>query len=151
MPWPALLALAGVAFLALVIFGLGMTSLATNTDVIDTPGLTVVPGVVGVLASAAAFAAVLGPALRAQHPSFFTALWTALAAALGYLVGVWLSALASDVDPALATSVLGRLAVGWAAPVVAGAAFVTAWGAIAVVRTRARPPRWPWERDGDEP
>jgi hypothetical protein len=147
MTWPALLGLATVLYIALVIFGLGMTSLATNTDVIDTPGLTVVPGVAGIVVSAAGFAAVLGPALRAQHPSFFASLWAALAAALAYLAGVWIAALASGADPALAASVVGRLAIGWAAAVVAVAAFATAWGAIAVARTRARPPRWPWERD----
>jgi len=127
-----------------------MMSLATDTDVIDTPGLSVVPGVVGILSSVAGFAAVLGPALRAPHPSFFAALWAALAAALAYLAGVWISALVSGADPALAASVIGRLAVGWAAPVVATAAFIAAWGAIAVMRTRARPPRWPWERNDTE-
>ena len=105
-----------------MIFGLGMMSLATDTDVIDTPGLSVVPGVIGILSSVAGFALVLGPALRAPHPSFFAALWAALAAALAYLAGVWISALVSGADSALATSVIGRLAVGWAAPVVAIAA-----------------------------
>ena len=73
-----------------------------------------------------------------------------MAAALAYLAGVWVSALGAGADPALATSVIGQLAVGWAAPVVAVSAFVTAWGAIAVMRTRARPPRWPWEREDGE-
>ena len=124
-----------------------MTSLFTNTDVIDTPGLTAVPGAAGIVVSAIGFALVLGGGLRAPHPSFFTALWAALAAALAYLVGVWVGALFSSGDAALATSVIGRLAIGWVAPVVAVSAFVAAWAAIAIARTGARPPRWPWERD----
>jgi len=124
-----------------------MTSLFTNTDVIDTPGLTAVPGAAGIVVSGCGFALVLGAGLRAPHPSFFTALWAALAAALAYLAGVWVAALVSGADAALATSVVGRLAVGWVAPVVAVSAFVTGWAAIAVARTGARPPRWPWERD----
>ena len=136
-----------MAYVALVIFGLGMTSLATNTDVIDTPGLSAVPGVAGIVVSAAGFSAVLGAGLRVPHPSFYTALWAALAAAVAYLAGVWIAAATSGVDAAMAASVVGRLAVGWAAPVVAVAGFVTAWAAIAVMRTRARPPRWPWERE----
>ncbi|MGC5172881.1 hypothetical protein ACLQ2Q_19765 [Microbacterium sp. DT81.1] len=139
-----------MGYVALVIFGLGMTSLATNTDVIDTPGLSAVPGVAGIVVSAAGFSAVLGAGLRVPHPSFYTALWAALAAAVAYLAGVWIAAVTSGVDTAMAASVVGRLAVGWAAPVVAVAAFVTAWAAIAVLRTRARPPRWPWERNDTE-
>ena len=57
----------------------------------------------------------LGAALRAPHPSFFGALWAALAAALAYIAGVWIGALASGPTPPLATSVVGRLAVAWVA------------------------------------
>ncbi len=127
-----------------------MASLVTASDVIASPGLGPLPGVIGVAAAAAAFTGVLLPALRAQHPSFLTALWTAIAAYLAYLVGVWLSALVGGVGAAVATAVVGRLAVGWWAPIVAFAAFVCAWAAVALRRTRARRPRWPWERDTDE-
>lgn len=127
-----------------------MTSLATDSDVIDTPGLGAIPGVVGVVAATAAYALALGLGLRPRHPSFLTALWGALAAALAYLAGVWIGALVTGADAALATSVVGRLAIGWAAPIVALAGFVAAWAAIAVARTAARPPHWPWERPNTE-
>ncbi|MFT4229992.1 MAG: hypothetical protein QM602_06860 [Microbacterium sp.] len=138
-----------MAFLALVVFGLGMASLVTASDVIATPGLGVLPGVLGVVAAGAALVGVLLPALRAGHPSYVTALWAALASYLAYLSGVWLSAVVGGVDPAVAAGVVGRLAIGWWAPVVAAAAFVCAWSAVALRRTRARRPRWPWERDAD--
>ncbi|HEX5857545.1 MAG TPA: hypothetical protein VFY91_05490 [Microbacterium sp.] len=132
-----------------MIFALGMTSLFTNTDVIDTPGLTAVPGATGIVISAGGFALVLGAGLRAPHPSFYSALWAALAAVLAHLAGVWAAALVSGADAALAASVIGRLTLGWVAPVVAVSAFVTGWAAIAVARTGSRPPRWPWERNDE--
>ena len=78
-----------------MIFALGMTSLFTNTDVIDTPGLTAVPGVAGIVVSAIGFAArarrgaagaasivLHGPVGRTRRR-------------LAYLVGVWVGALFS--------------------------------------------------------
>ena len=52
--WPTLLALSAVAYIALVIVGLGMSAWRTNTDVIATPGLGSLPGIVGVIVSAPA-------------------------------------------------------------------------------------------------
>ncbi|WP_325485092.1 hypothetical protein [Microbacterium sp.] len=127
-----------------------MMSLATNTDVIDTRGLTAVPGALGIAFATGAFAVALGVGLRPRHPSFFTALWAALAAALAYLAGVWIGAVGTGADLALATSVIGRLAIGWAAPVVALGGAIAAWGGVAVARTGARPPHWPWEGDDAE-
>jgi hypothetical protein len=142
-------ALTLVTFVALVVFGLGMTSLLTASDVIATPGLGVLPGVIGVVAAAAAYAAVTATALRAAHPSYITALWAAIACYLAYLVGVWAAAVVGGVDPAAAVATAGRLAIGWWAPIVAAAAFVCAWSAVALRRTHARRPRWPWERDDE--
>lgn len=143
------LALALAAFVALVVFGLGMTSLITASDPIATPGLGPLPGVIGVAAAAAALIGVLLPALRAAHPSYSSALWAALAAYLAYLAGVWLTALLVGTDPAAATAVVGRLAIGWWAPIVAASAAICAWAAVALRRTRAHRPRWPWEDEED--
>lgn len=140
-------ALTLVAFVALVVFGLGMTSLVTASDVITAPGFGVLPGIVGVATAAGAFAAVTAPAVRGPHPSYLTSLWAAIACYLAYLAGVWGAALIGGVDPAVATAAAGRLALGWWAPIVAAAGFVCAWSAVALRRTRARRPRWPWERD----
>jgi len=148
------LALASISFVALLIFGLGMLSLALNADVIAFPGLGPIPGFGGVVVALAAFAAVLWRSLRraraAHSPSYIGAAWTALACAAAYVVGVWIAVLFAAGDLAVATAVAGRLVTSWFAAVVLVAGAVAAWGGIALVRTRARRPRWPWEDEFDE-
>ncbi|MFC0196974.1 hypothetical protein ACFFIR_08870 [Microbacterium arthrosphaerae] len=182
---PVALAFATIAFVALTIFGLGMTSLATGEDVIATPGLGQVPGIAGVICAGLAFAgglwATIGraegtdaaarggdsvpagvgprtdPAPAAgtrgrgpRHPSSWGAAWTTAAAFLAYIGAVWLGALVTGASLGVATGVAGRLATSWFGAVVAAAAFVCAWAGIALVRTRAHRPRWPWEDEFDE-
>ncbi|MBD3943111.1 hypothetical protein IF188_15565 [Microbacterium sp. NEAU-LLC] len=178
------LTFATIGFAALSIFGLGMVSLATGEDVIATPGLGQIPGVVGMILAVLAFAGGLWAAIakagervdaagttgagarqtaadseavgastgivRTWQPSFWGVVWTTAAAFLAYIGGVLIAAVATGTDLALATGVAGRLATSWFGAVVAGAAFVSAWAGIALVRTRARRPRWPWENP-DEP
>ena len=144
------LAFALIGFVALLVCGLGIASLVTDQSVISAPGFGQFPGILGSIAAAAAFAGVLWTALRRRHPSFWAALWTAAAAFLGYLVGVAIGALFQGADPALTAAAVGRLATTWFGAVVVGAALVAAWGGIALVRTRARRPRWPWEGDDEE-
>ena len=174
---PVALAFATVGYAALLIFGLGMTSLATGEDVIATPGLGQIPGATGVVVALLAFAGGLWVSIRragqparadaaprdhgsaappapmagaSRHPSYWGALWTAVASFVAYLAAVWIAALATGADLAVATGVVGRLATSWFGLAVAGAAFVSAWAGIALVRTRARRPRWPWEDEFDE-
>ncbi len=176
---PVALAFATMGFVALLIFGLGMTSLATGEDVIATPGLGQAPGITGVVCATLAFAGGLwaaiaragsrtdatAPARRAtpaavvagagtsavaRHPSYWGAAWTTAATFLAYLGGVWFGAVFTGADLGAATAVVGRLATSWFGLVVAAAAFVSAWSGIALVRTRARRPRWPWEDEFDE-
>jgi hypothetical protein len=45
---------------------------------------------------------------------------------------------------------VGGAVTGWTSVTFLLAAAVAAWGAIAVRRTEARPPRWPWEREPDD-
>lgn len=149
---PALaLGYAVVGFVALAIGGLGVTSLVVNQDVLAVPGpFTQVPGVGGMVLATAAFAGALWPALRRTRPSFVGALIAGLAAVLGYLAGVWIGALIAGVDPTAATAAVGRVATSWFGAVLAVAAFIAGWGGIALVRTRAHRPRWPWEGEEDE-
>lgn len=149
---PLALVFATVGFAALVIFGLGMASLVTGEAVIATPGLGQVPGIAGVVCALLAFAGGLWAAIgRAgvAHPSFWGAAWTTAASFLAYIGGVWFGALFTGADLGVATAVAGRLATSWFGLVVAAAAFVCAWSGIALVRTRARRPRWPWEDEFD--
>ncbi len=144
------LVFATAGYVALFIFGLGMTSLATAEDVIATPGLGQVPGIVGSVLSTAAFAGALWVAVRRRPASYAGAVWTALACFAGYVGGVWIGALAIGAELAVASPVAGRIATSWFGLVVAAAGFVAGWAGIALVRTRAQRPRWPWEDEFDE-
>ncbi|KRA25624.1 hypothetical protein ASD65_15270 [Microbacterium sp. Root61] len=143
------LAFAVVGYVALAIFGLGMTSLVTNQEVISVPGLGQLPGIVGMTLSTAAFAGGLWAAVRRPHPSFWGVPGAMLGAFLGYLVGIWGAAVIGGTDLAAATAAMGMLATSWFGLVVLAAALVCAWSGIALVRTRAGRPRWPWERDDE--
>ena len=144
------LAFATAGYIALLIFGLGMTSLAIGEDVIETRGLGQTPGVVGTVLSTGLFAAGLWTAVRRRPASFWGSAWTTAAAFLGYVGGVWIGAIVTGTDLATAAAVAGRIATSWFGFVVAGAAFIASWAGIALVRTRARRPRWPWEDEYDE-
>lgn len=144
------LAFATAAFIALFIFGLGMASLATNEDVIATPGLGQVPGIIGTILAVLAFAGGLWVAVRRRPPSFWGAAWTAAATVLAYAIGVWFGAVGTGAGLAVGAAIVGRIVTSWVGAVVAGAALVAAWGGIALVRTRASRPRWPWEDEDDE-
>lgn len=142
---PVALAFALLGFVALLIFGLGMTSLATDTDVIATPGFGQYPGIFGPVFAIAAFAGTLWAFIRVGHPTFWGALIVAVVTFLAYLLGVGIVALIVGADPAAAVGTVGRLATTWYGAVVFGAALVAGWAGIALVRTHAGRPRWPWE------
>ena len=142
--------LATVGYFALAVFGLGALSLLTDADIIAVPGLGQLPGVIGMLASVVAFAAMLWSALRRGKPSFLATITISLMAALAHLVGVWVAVLAGVGNAVIATAVAGDLVRGGASAVLLLAAAVAAWGGIALRRTRAERPRWRWERDDEE-
>lgn len=144
------LAFALIGFVALIIMGLGLVSLNTDQDVIAAPGSGQLPGVLGVVLACAAFAGILWLHIRRGHPTFWAALWITAGCFLAYLLGVGLAVLVEVQDVASAASVLAHLSTTWFGAVIAGAAFVCAWCGIALVRTHARRPRWPWESDDDE-
>lgn len=142
--------LATISFFALAVLGLGMLSAATDADIIAVPGLGQLPGVVAMALGVAAFAAFLWGALQRTHPSFLSVPVVALTTTLLHLVGVWMSVTLTRGDVVVATVVAGDLVRGGASVVIMLAAAVAGWGGIALRRTRAQHPRWPWERDDQE-
>lgn len=144
------LVFASIGFGALLIFGLGITSLLTSSDVIAVPGLGELPGVLSVAGAVAAFAGTLWAGIRRDRPSYWTALWTAAATFLAYLLCAGIGALFAGHGITTGLAVVGQLATRWFGLVVVGTALVAAWGGIALVRTRSRRPRWPWEGEDEE-
>ncbi|GAA1929486.1 hypothetical protein GCM10009775_21920 [Microbacterium aoyamense] len=147
---PVAVALATVVFATLVIFGFGMLSLALDEDVIAMPGLGQVPGILSLSIAAVSFAVLLAIALRQSAPSFWAVAWITPAVFLVYLATLWIGAVGVGAGIAAAAAIAGRVATTWFGAVPAGAAAVAAWGGMALVRTRADRPRWPWEHDDDE-
>lgn len=146
----AALAYACIGFATLVIFGFGMLSLALNADVLPVPGLGNSPGIVGVIVALIGFAATLWSGLRVEHPTYWTAAVAAIVSLVAYVAGVWLTALVTSAALGLATSAVAAFATSWFAVVLLAAAGIAAWSGIALVRTRASRPRWPWEGEEDE-
>jgi hypothetical protein len=162
------LAFALIGFATLAIFGLGITSLALNEDVLVIQpgtvlppvgpipsgmldsGLTQLPGVISLTAASAAFAGALWLRIRRPHPSFWGAVTVTVVVFLVYLVVLGITALMVSADVVAAIAVVAHAATSWFGAVIAGAALVASWCGIALVRTRARRPRWPWERDDDD-
>lgn len=146
----AALAFATAGFAALLIAGLGMTSLLMDAEVIGVEGLGAVPGAAGFTGAVALFAAVVWAAVRAARPSYGSAAVAAPAALIGYVGGVWLGAVLTGVDVARASAAAGGFATSAFALVLLLVAFAAGWVGVALVRTRAQRPRWPWEGE-DEP
>ena len=144
------LGLATVTFIALLIFGLGMVSLILNADIVEAPGLGQLPGVFATTLTTGVFALVLWLVLRLPQPRYRGALSVAVACYLAYVGGIWIGVLFSSAELETATAVAGRIATTWFGLVVALAAAASAWGGIALVRTRTDRPRWPWEDEFDE-
>ena len=124
--------------------------MATDTDIIAVPDLGQAPGVVGMLVAVVAFGLMLWSTLRRRRPSYVATIAIALVAALLHLVTVWIVVLVGDGDIVLATAVAGDLVRGGASAVLLVAGLIAAWGGIALRRTRAEHPRWPWERHDEE-
>ncbi|KEP74047.1 hypothetical protein HR12_23755, partial [Microbacterium sp. SUBG005] len=95
---PVAVVFAAVTFIALSIGGLGVASLALNADVIPVRGLGAIPGVIGQVAALALFAGVLLWGLKADPPSYLTAIPCAVAAFVGEAVGIVIGALVSGAD-----------------------------------------------------
>ena len=150
------LAFATATFIALLIFGLGMVSLAARRG--RHRGARPRPGArrrsPRSLATARVRAARCGSAVRLPRirRSGARPVTTAAACYLAYLVGVWFGARGrpARTSPSRPRSpgASRRRGSGWSWPLAALRA--SAWGGIALVRTRAQRPRWPWEDEFDE-
>lgn len=139
---------ASVGFAALAICGFGFTSLLTDTDVLSAPGLGQGAGIAAMIVAALAFAVtVLGATRRGRYAA---AIWVMVATVAGYLAGIVGGGVLSGADAALAVGVAGEFALSWYAAVLAVTAAASAWAGIALVRTRAKRPEWPWEGDEEE-
>ena len=138
-----------VGFFALVIAGFGLVSLFADAEVIPVAGLGHAPGVVALALSAAVFAAALWSGVRVPRPSFWSVVLVVAASFLAYLAGVIVGAVLTGADAARTASAVAGFATSWFAVVLAGAALVAGWSGVALVRTRASRPHWPWERDED--
>lgn len=147
---PLAVTFAVVGFFAVVIAGFGVTSLVTETDVIAGPGHGQIPGMVGLAAATLAFAAVLWTGIRRVPPSYGVSFTVAVGVLVAYVLGILVGALIEGSDVAAAVATAGSFAVSWFALVLALAGFAAAWAGVALVRTHASRPRWPWERDDDE-
>jgi hypothetical protein len=141
---------ATIGFFALAVFGLGALSVATDTDIIAVPNLGQAPGAIGMLVAVISFALMLFSTLRRPQPSYVATIAIALLAGILHLVAVWGTVLFGTGSFVLATAVAGDLVRGGASAILVLAGLLAGWGGIALRRTRAEHPRWPWERDDEE-
>ncbi|MBD3751272.1 MAG: hypothetical protein IE935_02255 [Micrococcales bacterium] len=138
-----------VLFATVLIAAFGFVSLLLDEDVIVTPSLGQVPGVIAVGASLASMALTIW--VRMPAPGVWgTLLWSGLAAFLGYLAGLGVASVFATADGLLALSAIGRAATTWRGLVVIAAAILGAAMALAIARGAGENARWPWERDDDE-
>ena len=147
VPAPALVAFASVGYLALLVSGLGFGSLIIDDDVITTAGVSTLAAYVAAGISILAFAGFLLGPLRRDRPSFWFAASTALGATAVHALTLGVAVLVSNGDLGVVGGVLSEVLVGWVSPLILVAALVASWAAIAVRRTAAHRPRWPWEDD----
>jgi hypothetical protein len=138
-----------VTDVALLIAGLGMSSLLLNEPVIATPGLGQAPGVLAVAASVVAFAAVLWGALGSAWV-LGTLLVSALAAFLAYVVTLAVAVATVGADVGASLGVASRAATSWPGAVIAVAAALASLLAFAVAHGVGTSARWPWERDDED-
>ncbi len=136
-----------VGFFALAVLGLGILSFITDADIISVPGLGQAPGVIGMIAAVAVFVGVLWLALKIARPKFRSVWSISILTALAHLLAVAMGVLFTSGDFIAALSVMGALITGGATVVLFVVAAVAAWGGVALRRTRAERPRWPWERE----
>jgi hypothetical protein len=138
-----------IGFFAVVIAVFGLVSLWADAEVVPVAGAGSIPGVVGVAASGAAYAAATSRALDAGRRRYRSAIAVGLLAWLAYGAAAGLATVVGTGEIVRGLAVAGALLVGWPGVVVGLAAAVASWCAVALVRTRAGRPRWPWEGDDE--
>lgn len=139
-----------VSFAALALLGLGMLSYFAELDVIPAEGAYRWAGIAAMIVAIGGFAATLAWMLRPPRPSYASAVLVGLVAALLHLIVVALGALFGGEQVVGAMVAVSMLVTQGASLVILLAGVVAAWIAIALRRTRAGAPHWPWE-DGADP
>ena len=142
---PVALAFGTVGFFALVVAGFGLLSLATGDEVLPVTGLGPLPGIAAVVFAVAAFVLTVWAVVRRPAPRYSGVVVVVVAVFLAYLIGLLVGAMFGGIDLARAIAAAGAFATSWFAVVLASAALIAGWTAVALVRTRAGRPRWPWE------
>jgi hypothetical protein len=142
-----LVGFASIGYLALLVAGLGTASAIADDDIISTPGVSLVAAYAAAGVAIVAFALLLAGPVSRERPGYWAAASTAVGSAGLYTIALAIAVFVSSGDLSTTGSVLREVLVGWVVPVVLGSALVAAWAAIALRRTSARQPRWPWEDD----
>jgi len=136
-----------IGFFAIAVFSLGALSVVTDADIITVPEAGQAPGIVGMVFAVAVFAGILYLAVRIVHPRF-RSVWTiAIATALAHLLTAGIAGAVVTGEFVNALAVMGELITGGASLAILATAAIAAWAGVALRRTRAKRPRWPWERD----
>ncbi|MCS3842859.1 hypothetical protein [Microbacterium sp. AK031] len=136
-----------IGFFAIAVFGLGALSVVTDADIISVPDTGQAPGITGTIVAVAVFAGIFYLAVRITHPKF-RSVWTiSIATAFAHMLAAAIGALVVTGDFVNALAVMGELITGGASVVILATAAIAGWAGVALRRTRAKRPRWPWERD----
>lgn len=146
-------------YLALIVAGFGILSLATNTEVVADPAVGTLVGPIMVGAAVVALLlALIGIGTRvpadSQRVASGTALLVGVVCYLVYIVAGAVAGIAGDPSQSLRAVLFAAGQFGsWYAVLVGLAAFVVTllYQLVLVGRFRQRGrPRWPWEGEGDE-
>ena len=136
-----------IGFFAIAVFGLGVLSIVTDADIISVPDTGQAPGIVGMIVAVAVFAGILYLAVRITHPKFRSVWAISIATAFAHMLAAAIGALVATGDFVNALAVMGELITGGASVVILATSAIAGWAGVALRRTRAKRPRWPWERD----
>ena len=136
-----------IGFFAIAVFGLGVLSIVTDADIISVPDTGQAPGIVGMIVAVAVFAGILYLAVRIAHPKFRSVWAISIATAFAHMLAAAIGALIATGDFVNALAVMGELITGGASVVILATSAIAGWAGVALRRTRAKRPRWPWERD----
>lgn len=145
----AVAGLGGAAYGALLVCAAGFVTLWNDAPVIDVPGLGAVPTMLAAVAAVFAFGGALHRAARPARPAYTSAIAVALTAGLTHLVSLWVFAVVFGAGLGAAVAAAAESVTGGFSILVVLLAAACAWSGVALRRTEADRPRWPWERRGE--